>query len=106
MELDVRKNKVLRIFLLVLAVIILLAIGSAMGSRFRHYRNSSNNGACGDYNNFGRGGRQNMVQGGRQFRMMIPRKAVDQNGQIQYINQVPSGDQAAPATAATTTSVK
>lgn len=108
MELDVKKSKALKIFLLVLTVIILLSIGAAMGSHFGRNRGYSNNGyGCGRSNNFERyikNGRQD----GRQFRMMVPQNAVNQNGQIQYINQVPAGEQAIPVTTvtATTTTVK
>lgn len=105
MELDLKKSKTLKISLVILAVIILLSIGAAIGSHSGRNRDYRNNGyGCGNFDRFERGDRQDT----RQFRMMVPQNAVNQNGQIQYINQAPVGDQAIPATTvtATTTTVK
>lgn len=95
MELDVKKSKALKISLLVLAVIILLAIGAAMGSHFGRNRGYGNNGyGCGNFNKFERNGRQNMMPGGRRgqaqggFRMIAP-QVLDTNIQSQVQAQAP-----------------
>jgi flagellar basal body-associated protein FliL len=101
MELDPKKSKALKISLVILAAIILLAIGGTLGSHFSHHRNYGNNN-CANFSKFERNGRQNMIQGGRRgqaqggFRMMAPQNnAVNYNNQYQNqeTNQIPQTNQ-------------
>lgn len=79
MELDLKKSKTLKISLVILAVIILLSIGAAIGSHSGRNRDYGNDGyGCGNFSRFERGGRQDA----RQFRMM-PNQRVNDNQLIQ-----------------------
>ena len=107
MELDPKKSKALKISLVILAAILLLVIGGALGSRFSHHRGYANNGyGCGNVSQFERGNRVQR-QGGRQFRMMNPQAFnAGQGNQVQGATQTqtptPVVNQAKPATASTT----
>lgn len=85
MELNPNKSKALKISLLVLAIIILLLIGSAFGSHFNQNRNFSHyNGGCSGSGRFEQSDKFEGRNGGRRFRMMAP-KQVGQNSQAQFI---------------------
>ena len=85
MELNSNKSKVVKISLLVLAVIILLLIGSTIGSHFGRNRNYDRfNGGCSGSGRFEQGDKFEGRNGGRRFRMMTPGQ-VGQNSQDQFI---------------------
>jgi|GEM_PF-4416604 len=108
MELDPKKSKALKISLVILAVILLLAIGGALGLGFSHHRGYTSNGyGCSNVGQFERGNR-GQRQGGRQFRMMAPQAFnANQDGQVQSVvqTQAPVVNQA-KTTIATTTPAK
>jgi hypothetical protein len=96
MELNKKMSNVLKIFLAVVIVVLLLAIGGALGARFgRSHNAKSNNFACGQNANFERGGERGDRHNQRGGRMMRPNENfINRDNQIPVGgNQIPVGGQ-------------
>ena len=114
MELKTKMSKPLVISLLVLAAVLLLTIGAAIGSHSSRYYESGYNGrTCGGFggfdNRFERGDKRGMMQRGRAINIrdgqgMMYYQNTDEGGQIQVQGVVGTGaeSQVVPVNATTT----
>jgi len=81
MELNKKMSDIIKIVLAILAVLMLLAVGAALGSRFSQSGNNSDNFNYHRRNGFERGNRDDFGRGDRNLREGKEQPTVDCSGQ-------------------------